>query len=132
MDEETLRYAEIIKIKYRVLHELDKQAAAMGLDTPPHIEMQRQTLMEELGMMKVALQSPASGKVSDELGARGRFTVNYQQNQDIKQSIAAILVLIETRFAVQRNWIILVGLIVILILIAFTVFVTYLATKGAL
>lgn len=132
VDDETIRYAEIIRIKHRVLHELDKQAATLGIDTPPHIEMQRQTLMEELGMLEVALDSPASSQVSDELGPRGRFVVNWQQNQDIKKSVAALLVKMETGFKMQRNWIILIGLVVILILVAFVAFVTYLATKGAL
>lgn len=132
MDEETVRYAEIIRIKQRHLHQLDKQAAAYGMDVPPHIEMQRQTLMAELGMMEVAIESPASAKVGDELGPRGRFVVNWQQNQDIKKSIAAILVKMETGFKMQRNWIVLLGLVLVLLLVAFVAFVTYLATRGAL
>jgi hypothetical protein len=133
VDEETLRYAAIIKIKQSRLQELEEQAAGMGIYyTPPHIAMEIDSLKEELGMMDVAIESPARTSVGDELGPRGRFVVNWQQNQDIKKSIAAILVKMETGFKMQRNWIILIGLIVVLILIAFTVFVTYLATKGAL
>ncbi len=133
MDEETTRYAEIIRIKYRHLHELDKQSAALGAyNVPPHIEMQRQTLMEELGMMETALESPASAHVGDELGPRGRFVVNYQQNQDIKRSIAALSVRSEEWRMMQRNWIILIGLIVVLILVAVVALVTFLITKGAL
>jgi hypothetical protein len=122
VDDETQRYAEIIRIKQRHLHELDKQAATLGIETPPHIEMQRQTLMEELGMMEVALESPASADVGDELGPRGRFVVNYQQNREIKQGMAALKVQIETLaktvetgFAMHRNWILLIGMVVILI-----------------
>ena len=133
MDEETLRYAEIITIKQRHLHELDKQAAALGTyNVPPHIEMQRQTLREELDMMVTALESPASAGVGDELGPRGRFVVNYQQNREIKQSIAALLVKMNTGFAMQRNWMILIGLIVVLIFAAVIALVTFLITKGAL
>lgn len=133
MDEETLRYAEIIKLKQRFLHELDKQAAMLGdLNVPPHIEMQRQTLMAELGMMETALDSPARAVVGDELGPRGRFVVNYQQNREIKQSIAALAVQSEKWREMQRNWILLIGLVVILILIAVVALVTYLFTKGAL
>lgn len=132
MDDETRHYAERIKIKQSRLRILEKQADRMGSEVPPHIEMERQSLLAELDMFETALDSPVVGKISDELGPRGRFTVNYQQNQDIKKSIATLLVMMETRFAVQRNWIILVGLVVILILIAFVVFVTYLVTKGAL
>jgi hypothetical protein len=140
VDEETQRYAELVRIKYRHLHELDKQAAALGqYNTPPHIEMQRQTLMEELGMMETALDSPASARASDELGARGRFAVNYQQNREIKQSIARVAVQLETFIAqseewrtIHRNWIVIIGLVVILILVAVVALVTFLITKGAL
>ena len=133
MDEETLRYAELIRIKQRYLHELDKQAAALGkYNVPPHIEMQRQTLMEELGMMETALDSPASARAGDELGPRGRFAVNYQQNREIKQSIATLDVKIGTRLDMHRNLFILIGVIVILILVAVVALVTYLFTKGAL
>jgi nitrate/nitrite-specific signal transduction histidine kinase len=128
VDEETQRYAELVRIKYRHLHELDKQAAALGqYNTPPHIEMQRQTLMEELGMMETALDSPASARV------------NYQQNREIKQSIARVAVQLETFIAqseewrtIHRNWIVIIGLVVILILVAVVALVTFLITKGAL
>jgi hypothetical protein len=132
VDEETIRYAELIRIKQRHLHELDKQAATFGAETPPHIEMQRQTLMEELGMMEVALESPASARASDELGLRGRFAVNYQQNREIKQTIAALKVAIEARLDMHRNWFLLIGVAVLLILVAVVALVTYLLTKGAL
>jgi hypothetical protein len=133
VDEETQRYAEIIKIKQRHLHELDKQAAALGkYNVPPHIEMQRQTLMEELGMMEVALESPAGATVTDELGPRGRFLVSYQQNREIKQSLAALGVKLEARLDMHRNIFILIGIVVILILVAVVALVTYLFTKGAL
>lgn len=138
MDEETQRYAEIIRIKYRHLHELDKQAAALGAyNVPPHIEMQRQTLMEELGMMETALESPAGARVGDELGPRGRFVVNYQQNREIKQGMAALKVQIETLastvetgFAMHRNWILLIGVVVILILVVVVALITALIVGG--
>lgn len=130
MDEETQRYAAIIKVKQARLFALDKQAATMGLDTPPHIEMERQTLHEELSMMEVAIESPVSATVGDELGPRGRFVVNYQQNREIKQSIAAVLVKVETGFAMHRNWIVLIGVVVILILIVVVALITALAVGG--
>jgi tetrahydromethanopterin S-methyltransferase subunit G len=132
VDEETRRYAEIIKAKQARLHQLDKQAATMGLDTPPHIEMERQTLQEDLGIMEVALESPITGSLSDDLGPRGRFITNYQQNREIKQSIAALAVEMRQGLAMHRNLFILIGLVVILILVAVVALVTYLFTKGAL
>lgn len=132
MDAETRRYAEIIKAKQARLHQLDKQAATMGLDTPPHVEMERQTIREDLELMEVAIESPISGTVSDELGPRGRFVANYQQNQQIKQSIAALGVKLGQRLDMHRNIVILIGIVVILILVAVVALVTYLITKGAL
>jgi len=133
MDEETQHYIRVLKTKQARLNVLDIQAAALGkYNVPPQIEMERQSLMEELGMLELAIQAPARSEVGDELGPGGRFLVYYQQNREIKQSIAALAVESREGRAVQRNWIILVGLVVILILIAFVAFVTYLATKGAL
>jgi hypothetical protein len=132
VDEETKRYAAIIKAKQARLHQLDKQAATMGLDTPPHIEMERQTIQEDLSLMEVALESPITASISDDLGVRGRFVANYQQNQQIKQSIAALGVKLEQRLDMHRNVFILIGLVVILILVAVVALVTYLFTKGAL
>lgn len=132
MDEETQRYAAIIKIKQARLHELDKQSATMGRDTPPHIAMEIGSLKEELGMMEIALQSPARANSSDELGPQGRFLVYYQQNREIKQSIAALAIESREGRAVQRQWIFLIGLVVVLILIAVVALVTYLFARGAL
>jgi len=112
---------------------LDIQAAALGkYNVPPQIEMERQSLMEELGMLELAIQAPARSEVGDELGPGGRFLVYYQQNREIKQSIAALAVESREGRAVQRNWILLIGLVVILILVAVVALVTYLLTKGAL
>lgn len=139
MDEETQRYARIIKAKQDRLFYLDLQAATYGVDVSPQIEMERQTLQEELGMMEVALDSPARAVVGDELGPRGRFVVNYQQNREIKQSIAAVAVQLEAFIkqslegrAMHRNWILIIGLAVVIILVIIVALVTYLVTKGGL
>jgi len=139
LDEETRRYAEIIKAKTDRLHFLDKQAATMGKDSPPHIEMERGSLREELGMMEIAVQSPARAAIGDELGPRGRFIVNLEQNREIKQSIAAVAVQLETFIktslewrTMHRNWILIIGLAVVIILVIIVALVTYLVTKGSL
>lgn len=132
MDEETQRYAAIIRIKQARLHELDKQSATMGLNTPPHVAMEIGSLKEELGMMEIALASPARAVSTDELGPQGRFLVYYQQNREIKQSIAALAVESREGRAMQRQWILLIGVVVILILIAVVALVTYLFARGAL
>lgn len=140
MDEETERFIQIRKIKAARLFELDKQAAAFGsFGVPPQIEMERVSLRDELGMMESAIAAPARAHVGDELGAAGRFLVYHQQNREIKQSIAALAVQFESFVTasqewrvMHRNWILLIGLVVILILIAVVALTTYLFTKGAL
>ena len=68
MDDDTRRYAEIIKAKQARLHQLDKQAATMGLDTPPHFEMERQTLQEELSAMMHLVFLDAEQELESRLG----------------------------------------------------------------
>lgn len=123
----------MFRTKRARLNELEVQAAAMGqYNVPPQIAMEIGSLKEELGMFETAIESPIRAGVGDELGPRGRFVVNYQQNQDIKRSLAALAVQSQEWREMQRNWIILIGLVVILILVAVVALVTYLLTKGAL
>lgn len=160
MDDETRRYAEIIKAKHDRLFVLDKQAARYGIDVPPHIEMERVSLTEELRMVETALESPVRANVGDELGPRGRFVVNHQQNRviqeqnsdieklsrEIKQSIAAVAVKLdrfiddsiawrvrtEDRMRRFGNGGIVIAILVVLIIVAVAIFVTYVLTKGGL
>lgn len=139
MDEETRRYAAIIKAKQDRLYHLDMQAATYGVDVSPQIEMERSSLQEELGMMEIAVQSPARAVVGDELGPRGRFVVNIEQNREIKQSIAALAVQLETFIAdsrewrtMHRNWLLIIGLAVVVILVVAVALVTYILTRGGL
>lgn len=140
MDEETTRFVAIRKIKLNRLYELDKQAAAYGAySVPPHVEMERGSLRDELGMMESAINSPARADVTDELGPAGRFLVNHQQNREIKQSIAALAVQLETFVAdslewrtMHRTWILIIGVAVILILVAVVAIVTAVAMRGGL
>lgn len=140
VDEETQHYARVFKTKRARLNELEVQAAAIGeYNVPPQIAMEIGSLKEELGMVTIAMESPARADVGDEIGPRGRFVVNYQQNQDIKKSIAALTVQFEQFVTtsqewrvIHRNWILIIGLVVILILVAVVALVTYLITKGAL
>lgn len=146
MDTETVRYAEIIRAKQDRLHVLDIQAAKYGIDVPPHIAMERVSLEAELRTVEATLDSPIRAELGDELGPRGRFVVNHQQNSEIKaqtteikQSIAAVSVKLdrfieasETWRSMHRNWIILIGIVVIVILVALAVLITYVLTTGAL
>jgi hypothetical protein len=123
VDDETLHYARVYKTKRARLNILEEQIAAIGeFNVSPHIAMERDSLTEELGMFEVAMGSPARAEAGEELGVRGRFVVTYQQNQDIKKSMAALKVqaetlakTVETGFAMHRNWILLIGVVVILI-----------------
>jgi hypothetical protein len=139
LDEETRRYAEIIRAKQDRLFVLDVQAAKYGMDVPPHIAMERVSLEAELRATESTLDSPIRAAFSDELGVRGRFVINHQQNQDIKKSIAHVAVKLD-RFIddseawrnMHRQLILIIGIAVIIIMIALAILVTYLITAGQL
>jgi hypothetical protein len=139
LDEETRRYAEIIRAKQDRLFVLEVQAAKYGMDTPPHIAMERVSLEAELRATEQTLDSPIRASFSDELGVRGRFVVNHQQNREIKQSIAAVAVKLDRFIEDSKSWRnmhrqihLIIGIAVIIILLALAIVGTYLFTKGAL
>lgn len=128
MDDETRHYADIIRAKQDRLNVLNVQAAKYGIDVPPHVEMERQTLSAEVGMFEVALESPASASAGDELGPRGRFAVSYQQNRRALERLDLLVRVLE----MFGKAFILVGVVLIIILIVVVAVVTYLFTKGVL
>jgi hypothetical protein len=147
MDEETRRYIRIQKEKQAELGILEEQAARFGdLYVPPHIKMQIGVLKDELSVVESAIKSPARSGVADELGTAGRFAVYHQDNRDVKQMIAALAVDIENAGKQSREWRdhlearmnrlgswgIVITILVVAILVAGAIFVTYVLTKGAL
>ena len=147
MDDEIQRLIEIRRIKLDRLYELDKKAAMYGeLDVPPHIQMQRTDLRAELGKMQLelgavetALQAPVTSSVGDELGTAGRFLVYYQQNREIKQSIAKLAVDLDGFISESkvwrmhhRQWLLIIGVAVVIILVIIVAFVAYAAGQGRL
>lgn len=147
VDDETQRLIELRKIKLDRLHILDKQAAAYGeIDLPPHIAMERSNLRSELGLaqmekeaVETAIRAPITSTVGDELGPGGRFLVNYQQNREIKQSIASVAVDLERFVKASEEWrtvhrqiLIVIGVAVILLVIAVASIVTYIIARGGL
>jgi uncharacterized membrane protein len=139
LDEETQRYAQILKIKQARLFELDKQAAKYGIDVPPHIEMERVSLHDELAMVESAIRSPARAETADELGPAGRFKANRQDQADTRQLIAAVLNKLDSFIEQSEAWrdvnrqvLLIIGIAVILILIAVVAITTYLLTTGHL
>jgi hypothetical protein len=140
VDEETSRFIAIRKVKLERLYLLDKQAAAAGeFNVPPQVEMERRSLRDELGMIDAAIAAPARSEVGDELGPAGRFLVYHQQNREIKQSIAALAVELQTFVTesqewrvMHRQWLIIISIIVVLILVAIVGYVAYLAGQGKL
>lgn len=147
MDEETQRLIEIRKVRKQRLHELDKQAAALGeYNVPPHIQMERNDLRKELGLARMeyeavetAIAAPISSNVGDELGPNGRFMVYYQQNREIKQSIAKLAVDFDTFVSESkawrmqhRQWLLIIGITVVIVLIIVVASVAYLAGQGKL
>lgn len=101
--------------------------------------MERVSLEAELSAAETALESPLRGEFGDDLGARGRFAVNHQQNRDIKQSIAAVAVKLD-RFieaseawrTMHRNVLLIIGVAVLITFGIVIAIVTYLFTTGAL
>ncbi len=139
MDEETARYAAILKIKQARLFELDKQAALYGIEVPPHIAMERVSLKDELAMVESAIRSPARSETADELGPAGRYKVSRQDSQDIKQSIAAVLNKLDAFIDDSKAWrdvnrqvLLIIGVAVLFLVIAIAVIITYLLTTGHL
>lgn len=142
LDEETRRYAEIIRAKQDRLYVLDVQAAKYGIDVPPHVAMERVSLEAELRAAETTLDSPIRAEFSDELGVRGRFVVNHQQNREIqkqnreiKQSIAAVVVKLDRFIEESKSWrsmhrqlILIIGVAVIIILVALAVVSTLIVT----
>jgi hypothetical protein len=147
VDDETRRYIRIRKDKQEELSILEEQAAKFGeLYVPPHIKMQIGAIRDELSMVESAIKSPARSAVSDELGPAGRFAVSHQDNREIRQMIAALAVDIEKAAQQSREWrdhlggrmrrlslwSVVITILVVLILVAGAIFVTYVLTKGAL
>ena len=147
MDDETRRYIRIQKDKQAELGILEEQAAKFGdMYVPPHIKMQIGVLKDELSMVESAIKSPARSAVSDELGPAGRFAVSHQDNREVKQMIAALAIDIERAGEQSRewrdqlgermrrlsSWSIVITILVVLILVAGAIFITYVLTKGAL
>jgi hypothetical protein len=147
VDEETRRYIAIRKDKQEELGILEEQAARFGdLYVPPHIKMQIGALRDELSMVESAIKSPARSAVSDELGPAGRFAVNHQDTREVKKMIAALAVDLEKAAVQSREWRnhlearmnrlgswgIVITILVVAILVAGAIFVTYVLTKGAL
>ena len=147
MDEETRRYIRIRKDKQSELGILEEQAAKFGdLYVPPYLKMQIGALQDELSIVESAIKSPARAALSDELGPAGRFAANHQDSRETKQMIAALAVDLENagkQSMVDRarmeermrrfgQWGIVITILVVLILVAGSIFVTYVLTKGAL
>lgn len=146
MDEETQRYAAILKIKQARLFELDKQAATFGIGVPPQIEMERVSLRDELNMLESAIRSPARTETADLLGPAGRYKASRQDAQDIKQDTQDVkqgLALLLNRLddfieetedfrSMNRVVLIIIGVAVLLILVVVVAIVTYLFTRGGL
>ena len=105
VDEETKHHIRIRKTKLARLRVLDLQAATYGeFNVPPHIEMERTSLRDELGMVEMAIKAPARPEIVEELGPSGRFLVNTEQNREIKQSIAALAVQIDEFIKQSLDW----------------------------
>ncbi len=139
LDEETSRYAAILKIKQARLFELDKQAAVYGIGVPPHIEMERVSLRDELAMVESAIRSPARAETADQLGPAGRYKANRQDQIETKELIAAVLNKLDSFIEQSNAWrnvnrqvLLIIGIVVIIILVAVVAISTYLVTKGAL
>src|SRR5262249_30867609 len=125
------------EIKRRRLHELDKQADRYGVDTPPHIEMERTQLRYELGVVETAINSPARVQIGDELGPAGRFMYSSEQNRQTLEAVRLIGTRLDefirdslTWRSMHRTLITVLIVVVVVILVAVVAISTYLLTHG--
>jgi hypothetical protein len=136
-DSETDRLRELREIKRQRLHELDKQAERYGYDVPAHIALERAELQKELKPLDVVVDRAPSAAFVEELGGSGRFGVTYGEIQRANDGIALLgerlddFIAISREWrAMHRQWIILIGIVVVVILVAFAVVATYVFTRG--
>ena len=147
MDDETRRYVQIRKDRQQELAILEEQAAKFGdMYVPPYLKMRIGAIQDELSIVESAIKSPARAAISDELGPAGRFAANHQDSREVKQMIAALAVDLEQAGKQSQDyrdgmdgrmrrlglWNIVNTILVVLILVAGAIFVTYVLTKGAL
>ena len=136
-DSETDRLRELREIKRERLHELDKQAERYGLDVPPHIALERARLQKELRPLDAVVDRAPNAAFVEELGGSGRFGVTYTEIQRANDGIALLgerlddfIAMSREWRAMHRQWIILIGIVVVVILVAGAVVVTYVLTRG--
>lgn len=128
MDAGTQHYGRILKAKRARLGELEVQSAKYGIDTPPHVEMERVSLREEVEMLEKAIQSPARSQIVDELGVDGRYLVYYQQNRDVLSGVEGL----RSENKMLRTILIVIGIAVVIILVAVAAIIGYLFARGGL
>jgi hypothetical protein len=108
--------------------------------------MERTSLREELGIVEMAIKTPARAQIAEELGSSGRFLVNTEQNREIRQSIAAVAVQIE-EFVKQsldwratitgtlmqhRQWFLLIAITIVFIMVVTVAFIAFEIGRGAI
>lgn len=137
MDDETQRWAELRELKRRRLHELDKLAALHGANTPAEVAIERAALRQELGMVEAAIISPARPEIGDELGERGRFLYYGAELKRANDAITALgehfAAFVEDSQewrAMHRQWIILIGIVVVITLLGMAIVATYVFSHG--
>jgi hypothetical protein len=104
-DEEAARLEELRRIKRATLHELDKQAAQYSsVNTPPHIQTERQRLRRELGMVESVIASPLDASIGTDLGEGGRFVAYIElMRQGDRATLEAVARLEEQLTTIVRS-----------------------------
>jgi hypothetical protein len=116
--------------------------------TPPHIQVERAQLRAELGIVESVIGwSRARPSIGDELGPNGRFlaymaeskrgnTEAHRASAEARRANDGIAMLGERldgvldELKMHRQFFLLIGIVVVVILVAGAVIVTYVLTRG--
>jgi hypothetical protein len=136
VDDETKRLVRIRTAKKAQLGALEEQIANLGEHyAPPHMLVERKALADEIQMVEDAVTTPARPFIGDELGASGRFLVYHAENKRTNDGMVLLFARVEGLFEemkLHRQWLVIIGGIVVVVLLIVAIFVTYVLTKGGI
>lgn len=134
MSDDAEHFYDLRQVKLKRLRALDKQAALLGdAQTPAHIQVERAELRAELGLVEGIIGLAMRPQIGDELSANGRFLAYIVEIKRANDGIAQLGEKLEGVFEQVnrfRQWIILIGIVVVVILVAGAVVATYVFTRG--
>jgi phosphoglycolate phosphatase-like HAD superfamily hydrolase len=137
--EEQAHFEEVSALRLRTLRTIEAQIERQGGEAyaQSHLLNQRTELQYQLGIVEKAASSAASG-VSEDLGPSGRFAVYYKQNEEIQAAVRLLGRRLDEFIAgslewrsMHRQWIFIIGFVVVMILLILVAVITWLAARGS-